>query len=54
MPKYVVDIPFMKVRQPIWMQNLRIAAYCRASTTYEEQERSLETQITFYIDYLFL
>jgi len=47
MPKYVVDIPFTKVSQPIWMQKLRVAAYCRVSITYEEQQQSLKTQIAF-------
>ncbi len=52
MLKYVVDIPSTKVRQPIRMQKLRVAAYCRVSTTYGEQQQCLDTQIVFYIDYL--
>lgn len=30
------------------MNKLRVAAYCRVSTNYEEQESSLETQISYY------
>lgn len=30
------------------MKKLRVAAYCRASTNHEQQESSLETQISYY------
>ena len=30
------------------MRELRIAAYCRVSTNHEEQESSLETQVSYY------
>lgn len=30
------------------MGNLRVAAYCRVGTNYEEQESSLEMQISYY------
>ena len=30
------------------MSKLRVAAYCRVSTNHEEQESSLETQISYY------
>ncbi len=30
------------------MKNLRAAAYCRVSANHEEQESSLETQISYY------
>ena len=30
------------------MSKLRVAAYCRVSTNHEEQELSLETQISYY------
>lgn len=30
------------------MNKLRVAAYCRVSTNHEEQESSLETQISYY------
>lgn len=52
MPKYVIELPSTKVSQPIWMQRLRVAAYCRVSTAHEEQQQSLETQIAFYTDYI--
>lgn len=52
MSKYVIEIPSTKVSQPIWMQQLRVAAYCRVSTAHEEQQQSLETQIAFYTDYI--
>ena len=30
------------------MNKLKAAAYCRVSTNHEEQESSLETQISYY------
>ena len=30
------------------MNKLRVAAYCRVSTNHDEQELSLETQISYY------
>ena len=30
------------------MNKLRVAAYCRVSTNHEQQESSLETQISYY------
>ena len=30
------------------MKKIRVAAYCRVSTNHEEQESSLETQISYY------
>ena len=30
------------------MKNLRAVAYCRVSVNHEEQESSLETQISYY------
>ena len=30
------------------MSKLRVAAYCRVSTNHEEQESSLEAQISYY------
>lgn len=30
------------------MDKLRVAAYCRVSTNHEEQESSLETQVSYY------
>lgn len=51
-PKYVIEILSTKVSQPIWMQRLRVAAYCRVNTAHEGQQQSLETQIAFYTDYI--
>jgi len=31
---------------------LHIAAYCRVSTPYEEQQTSLDTQVQYYTDYI--
>ncbi len=30
------------------MNELKVAAYCRVSTNHDEQEASLETQISYY------
>jgi DNA invertase Pin-like site-specific DNA recombinase len=34
------------------LQKTRVAAYCRVSTDYEEQESSYETQVKHYTDYI--
>lgn len=31
---------------------LRVAAYCRVSTSYEEQQTSLDAQIQYYTNYI--
>ena len=31
---------------------IRVAAYCRVSTSHEEQQNSLKNQIEFYTDYI--
>ena len=31
---------------------LRVAAYCRISTDYEEQQNSYEVQMAYYTDYI--
>lgn len=33
-------------------QQLRVAAYCRVSTEFEEQQSSFETQVNFYTEYI--
>ena len=33
-------------------QQLRVAAYCRVSTKHEEQQQSLEAQISYYTNYI--
>ena len=48
---YVIEIPQSKNLAPIWVQQLRAAAYCRVSTGHEEQN-SLKNQIEFYSDYI--
>jgi site-specific DNA recombinase len=48
----VVEIPQSKNLAPIWVQQLRVAAYCRVSTDHEEQQNSLKNQIEFYSDYI--
>ena len=45
MSGYVIEIPQEKENGSIWSQHLRVAAYCRVSTPYEEQQQSLEKQI---------
>ena len=48
----VIEIPQNKKPESIWLQQLRVAAYCRVSTTYEEQQNSLRNQIEFYTEYI--
>ncbi len=42
----VIEIP------PIKKEVLQVAAYCRVSTAYEEQQTSLDSQIQYYTDYI--
>ncbi len=44
--KIVIEIPSIK------KEVLRVAAYCRVSTAYEEQQTSLDSQIQYYTDYI--
>lgn len=46
----VIEIPQNKRLAPIWVQQLRVAAYCRVSTGHEEQQSSLKNQIEFYTE----
>lgn len=48
----VIEIPQSKNLAPIWVQQLRVAAYCRVSTGHEEQQNSLKNQIEFYTEYI--
>ena len=48
----VVEIPQNKRLAPIGVQQLRVAAYCRVSTSHEEQQNSLKNQIEFYTEYI--
>ena len=52
MPKNIIEIPQSKEPKPIWFQQLRVAAYCRISTSHEEQQSSLKNQIEFYTEYI--
>ncbi|MCB8818367.1 recombinase family protein [Desulfosporosinus shakirovi] len=46
MNNIVIEIPSTK------KEVLRVAAYCRVSTAYEEQQTSLNSQIQYYTDYI--
>ena len=52
MSGYVIEIPQEKENGSIWSQQLRVAAYCRVSTPYEEQQQSLEKQIEYFTRYI--
>ena len=52
MSENVIEIPQSKNLAPIWVQQLRVAAYCRVSTGHEEQQNSLKNQIKFYTEYI--
>lgn len=52
MSGYVIEIPQEKENSTIWSQQLRVAAYCRVSTPYEEQQQSLEKQIEYFTQYI--
>jgi len=46
MGNIIIEIPFIK------KEILRVNAYCRVSTAYEEQQSSLNAQIEYYTDYI--
>ena len=50
--QHVIEIPQTQEDQPIWDQQLRVAAYCRTSTNQEEQSSSLENQIAYYTAFI--
>lgn len=50
--QHVIEIPQTQEDQPIWNQQLRVAAYCRTSTNQEEQNSSLENQIVYYTAFI--
>lgn len=52
MSGYVIEIPQEKENSAIWSRQLRVAAYCRVSTPYEEQQKSLEKQIEYFTQYI--
>ena len=52
MSGYGIEIPQEKENSTIWSRQLRVAAYCRVSTPYEEQQKSLEKQIEYFTQYI--
>ncbi|PYG87233.1 DNA invertase Pin-like site-specific DNA recombinase [Ruminiclostridium sufflavum DSM 19573] len=46
MSNIIIEIPATQ------KEVLRVAAYCRVSTVYEEQRTSLDSQIQYYTDYI--
>ena len=52
MSGYVIKIPQEEENRTIWSRQLRVAAYCRVSTPYEEQQKSLEKQIEYFTQYI--
>jgi len=56
LPDNVMVIPPKKVigtqKKSSKVQKTRVAAYCRVSTDYEEQESSYETQVKHYTSYI--
>ena len=52
MPRKVTKIPETVQRTSAKEQQIRVAAYCRVSTRYEEQQQSLEAQIGYYTSYI--
>ena len=48
MLRKVIKIPETTWQRSVISKQLRVAAYCRVSTKYEEQQQSLEAQITYY------
>ena len=52
MSGYVIEIPQENTNEDMLARQLRVAAYCRVSTTYEEQKHSLDAQIRYYSQYI--
>ena len=52
MTSYVIEIPQRYENKDITARKLRVAAYCRVSTKHDEQTQSLESQITYYTQYI--
>lgn len=52
MTSYVIEIPQKHENKDIIARKLRVAAYCRVSTKHDEQTQSLESQITYYTQYI--
>jgi len=47
--RYTIKISAVKTDLPIELQHLRVAAYCRVSTEWDEQATSIELQERHYI-----
>ena len=52
MRRKAAKIPEAARQMPAEKRPLRVAAYCRVSTCHEEQYHSLETQISYYTNYI--
>lgn len=52
MSRKATKIPEAARQVPAKNRPLRVAAYCRVSTKHEEQQHSLATQISYYINYI--
>ena len=46
----IIERPQSKRLTPIWVQQLRVVAYCRVSTGHEEQQNSLKNQTSFILN----
>ena len=46
MSGYVIKIPQEKENRTIWSRQLRVAAYCRVSTPYEEQQKVWKSKLS--------
>lgn len=47
MPENIIKIPQNKRVPPVGEQQLKVAAYCRVSTSHKEQWSRLKNQIEF-------
>lgn len=52
MSEYVIEVPQEKENCTIWTRQMRVTAYCRVSTPYDEQQQSLENQIAHFTQYI--
>ena len=52
MLRKVIKIPETTWQRSAISKQLRVAAYCRVRTKYEEQQQSLEAQIAYYTNYI--
>lgn len=52
MSGYVIEILQENTDANMPARQLRVAAYCRVSTTHEEQKHSLDAQIRYHTQYI--